>query len=197
MSKALKDASFIGSYPDVLKAPGYNCPEVCFIGKSNVGKSTLINRLTNKRDLAKISSTPGKTKGINLFECKFNVTPRKIILTDLPGFGYAKLSKKEQVFINDLIIGYINNREGLSVVALLHDIRRDPDDDELLIRKVVASRGAPIVIVVTKSDKVTKNELKSRMSCIAKGFNLEVGDLILSGENVPSDNIWRTLLAYL
>ncbi len=154
----IKQAEFTLSAPMVSMCPKDTKPEYAFIGRSNVGKSSLINMLTNNRKLAKTSSTPGKTLLINHF-----VINKEWYLVDLPGYGYAKRSKKEVEKLDQMIRGYILQREQLVNVFVLVDIRLEPQKIDLEFIDWLGLSSIPFAIVFTKADKLTPNKANQSM----------------------------------
>ena len=149
--------NFLKSSPNSSECPKSNLKEFAFIGRSNVGKSSLINMLFDNKNLAKISKKPGKTKLINHF-----IINNKILLADLPGYGYAKLSKFESKKINILIHDYIENRNNLFKVFLLIDIRHEPIKTDLKFIEYLNNIRTGFHIIFTKSDKIKKSELAKK-----------------------------------
>ncbi|MCK4664357.1 MAG: YihA family ribosome biogenesis GTP-binding protein [Bacteroidales bacterium] len=155
----IKTARFIISNVDVKKCPSAVYPEYAFVGRSNVGKSSLINMLTNNKSLAKISSKPGKTKLINHFLINNNW-----YLVDLPGYGYAKISKKERTLIGKIIKQYIEKRENLTCLFLLIDSRLKPQQNDMEFIEWLGINKVPIALVFTKTDKLSKYQLDSNIT---------------------------------
>lgn len=151
----IKSAEFTLSSPMVSMCPQDTKPEYAFIGRSNVGKSSLINMLTNNKKLAKTSSTPGKTLLINHF-----IINKEWYLVDLPGYGYAKRSKKEVDKLDQMIRGYILQREQLVNVFVLVDIRLEPQKIDLEFIEWLGLSSVPFAIVFTKGDKLTPNKAR-------------------------------------
>jgi GTP-binding protein len=149
----IKTAEFTISAPMVSMCPQDMKPEYAFIGRSNVGKSSLINMLTNHKKLAKTSSTPGKTLLINHF-----IINREWYLVDLPGYGFAKRSKKEIARLDQMIRGYILQREQLVNVFVLVDVRLEPQAIDLEFINWLGESSVPFAIVFTKADKLTQNK---------------------------------------
>jgi GTP-binding protein len=150
----INTANFICSNTDWRKCPKENMPEYAFIGRSNVGKSSLINALTNSKKLAKISGKPGKTQLINHF-----LINEKFYFTDLPGYGYAKISKKIKEEFQSFTLKYLKNRENLVCLFLLIDLRVSPQKIDLEFMEFCALKKIPFVICFTKSDKLKKAEI--------------------------------------
>lgn len=150
----IKSARFIISNTDVRKCPQDGKPEYAFIGRSNVGKSSLINMLTRQNKLAMTSSTPGKTLLINHF-----LVNDAWYLVDLPGYGYAKRGKVQQEKLKDIISDYILKRDNMTLLFLLIDSRHAPQKIDLEFIEWLGENGVPFAIVFTKSDKLTRNQL--------------------------------------
>ena len=151
----IKTAEFTLSAPMVTMCPQDTKPEYAFIGRSNVGKSSLINMLTNNRKLAKTSSTPGKTLLINHF-----IINKEWYLVDLPGYGFAKRSKKEIDKLDQMIRGYILQRDQLVNVFVLVDVRLEPQKIDLEFIEWLGLSSVPFAIVFTKADKLTANKAR-------------------------------------
>jgi len=147
-------AEFIISNSEVKKCPKANMPEYAFIGRSNVGKSSLINMLTNHKGLAKISGKPGKTQLINHF-----LINKEWYLVDLPGYGYAKVSKNLKSGFSKIIYSYIEKRENLVNIFVLVDSRHDAQQIDLNFMEWLNGNGIPFSIIFTKADKLTKKNL--------------------------------------
>ena len=150
----INTANFICSNTDWRKCPKENMPEYAFIGRSNVGKSSLINALTNSKKLAKISGKPGKTQLINHF-----LINEKFYFADLPGYGYAKISKKIRDEFQSFTLKYLKNRGNLICLFLLIDLRVTPQKIDLEFMEFCALKQIPFVICFTKSDKLKKAEI--------------------------------------
>ncbi|MBK7232865.1 MAG: ribosome biogenesis GTP-binding protein YsxC [Saprospiraceae bacterium] len=153
-----EDVNFIGSFPAFNKIPQYELPEVCFWGRSNVGKSTMINYILNRKDMAKTSSMPGKTVHFNLF-----LIDREFIFTDLPGYGYARASKASREKWDDQINRYLEKRSNLECLFLLVDLSIAPQKIDLEVLNKLGEYEIPFVILYTKSDKLTKSAIKAQL----------------------------------
>lgn len=154
----IKDAKFVISNTDFRKCPDDNKPEYAFIGRSNVGKSSLINMLTNYKGLAMTSSKPGKTQLINHFEIN-----NEWYLVDLPGYGYAQRGKEGREQIRNIIENYILGREQLTCLFLLLDCRHEPQKIDIEFMNWLGENGIPFVIVFTKIDKLSKGRLRENI----------------------------------
>jgi GTP-binding protein len=144
----IKSANFVGSSPNLKSCPTSILPEFAFIGRSNVGKSSLINMLTERRGLAKVSMTPGKTQLINFFRINENWT-----LVDLPGYGYAKVAKNKRSDFNESVATYIEKRDNLRGVFVMVDANLPPQKIDLEFLRWVGGTGKPFALIFAKSDK--------------------------------------------
>ena len=170
----ITSAEFITSAVKPGQYPALGLPEIAFAGRSNVGKSSLINCLVNRRNLVKTSSTPGKTRLINFF----NIDHR-LVFVDLPGYGYARVSQREQKTWGPMIETYLTGRTALKGAALLIDLRREPREDEFLLLDLFTRHGIPFIIILTKADKLKKTAQKNQHRAIAAAFGLNENNLIL------------------
>lgn len=155
----VRKAEFLMSNTDWRKCPKPNKPEYAFIGRSNVGKSSLINMLCNRKNLAKISGTPGKTQLINHYG-----VDERWYLADLPGYGYAKVSKKQRTKFHNFTLQYLHHRENLSCVFVLLDARLSPQTIDLEFMAYCGAKGIPFVMCFTKMDKLTQAERKENIA---------------------------------
>lgn len=144
--------------------PASDLPEIVFSGKSNVGKSSLINKLLNRKNLARVSATPGKTATINFYRLD------EIRLVDLPGYGYAKVSQGEKKRWAELVEGYFQQERNLALVIQLVDMRHPPSRDDMHMIEFLCEGGFPFLIVLTKSDKLNQTERKQRLAALRETF---------------------------
>jgi len=149
-------------------------PEIAFAGRSNVGKSSLINTLLNRKRLVKTSSTPGRTQLINFFEIN-----ESFVFVDLPGYGYAKVPKSVQKTWGSMVENYLSTRETLKGTILIIDIRRTPDEKEYDLIHWLNYHSIPITIVLTKVDKLSKSNQAKRRAAISKVLGIQETDLLL------------------
>jgi GTP-binding protein len=171
--------------------PEHDLPEVAIIGRSNVGKSSLINRITGRRSLARASATPGKTRLLNFFRV---LRPEgEVVLVDLPGYGYAKVSKQERRGWQKLIESYLEGRASLRLAILLQDVRRDPGPDEIDLLPWLAARGVPVVGAATKVDRLGARERAARLrALVAAGLPIEwIATSGRTGEGVEA--LWAAI----
>ena len=155
----IKQAAFVVSNTQVAKCPTHKLPEYAFIGRSNVGKSSLINMLTNHKGLAKTSSKPGKTQLINHF-----LINKEWYLVDLPGYGYAKVSKQSKKTFQQFITDYFKKRRELVCAFVLVDIRHDPQKIDLEFMQWLGENAIPFAIVFTKADKLTEKQIQEHVT---------------------------------
>lgn len=154
-------AEFCASYGKFSQIPPPERIEIAFAGRSNVGKSTLINKLFNRKNLARVSSVPGKTATINFYGLE------NVYFVDLPGYGYAKVAKSEKERWSGLIEGYLNSDRDLRLVFMLVDMRHAPSADDLHMINYLVDEELPFVVVLTKADKLRKSEREKRMAAFA------------------------------
>lgn len=159
----VKSAEFVKSSPDYRQSPKADRAEFAFIGRSNVGKSSLINALVNKKDLAKTSSQPGKTQLINHF-----LVNSQWYLVDLPGYGYARVSKSNRYAWGKMIKNYMLKRENLMNVYVLVDSRHEPQKIDIEFMNFLGENSVPFTIVFTKIDKLTPNKTNSNLAAYKK-----------------------------
>ncbi len=180
----IKQAEFISSFADVKKCPPPEKPEFAFIGRSNVGKSSLINMLTSSKKLAKTSVTPGKTQTINHFLINQNW-----YLVDLPGYGYASVSRSTRQGFGKMIEDYVLKRENLSCLFILIDSRLEPQKIDLSFIGWVGDKGVPMVIIFTKADKLSKGDLQKNINLFKKRLQEdwdELPPMIVSSSKVKT-----------
>lgn len=164
--------------------PSENIEEIAFVGRSNVGKSSFINAFLGRKSLAKTSSTPGKTRTINFYNID-----NKFRLVDLPGYGYAKVSKKEKEKWDMLINEYLHDRENLKEVFLLVDIRHEPTDLDLQMYDWIIDSGFTGFIIATKYDKISKTQLQKHIRSIMKKLDVEDEGLIFAYSSENKHNL--------
>ncbi|MDE6956737.1 MAG: ribosome biogenesis GTP-binding protein YihA/YsxC [Lachnospiraceae bacterium] len=171
------------------KLPENTLPEVAFAGKSNVGKSSLINALMNRKSYARISATPGKTQTINFYNIN-----QELYLVDLPGYGYAKVSEKEKMEWGKLIERYLHGSSQLKIVFLLIDIRHAPSANDKMMYSWIIDQGFYPVIIATKLDKIKRSQKDKQLKILREGLELVKGTKIIafSAETKQGrDEIWE------
>lgn len=174
MALRYDQARFEASYGKASQIPEASLPEVSFAGRSNVGKSSLLNRLVGRKALAKVSSTPGRTANVNFFEVD------GIYFVDLPGYGYAKVSKSEQARWANLIADYFAQERSFNLVVALVDIRHEAQKLDLQMLEFLREAELPFVVALTKADKLSRNKQEQQRSRLAKQFGLAREQMIVT-----------------
>lgn len=175
--------------------PKNNLPEIVLVGKSNVGKSSFVNTMINRKKLARTSSEPGKTRQINFYNID-----EKFYFVDLPGYGYSKMSKKEQDRVGQFIEDYLFNREEITLVVFLVDIRHKPSENDKLMYDYIIRSGLPCLILTNKADKIAITKVQDEVKSIQKELN-PIGDITtlpFSAERkIYSDDVWKFIENYI
>ncbi|MFD2829202.1 ribosome biogenesis GTP-binding protein YihA/YsxC [Corticicoccus populi] len=180
MISAVSDAQ----YPDTpLK-------EIALSGRSNVGKSSFINSVSGRKNIARISSKPGKTVTLNFYNMD-----EKFLFVDVPGYGYAKQSKKEREKWGKMIEAYLTDRKELSCVVQLIDIRHKPSEDDILMYDYLKHFEIPVIVVCTKSDKISKNKMPQHLKVIREDLELEETDQLIPFSSVDKKNLPQVMSA--
>ena len=184
-------AEFIKSAVWPPQYPPATLPEIAFAGRSNVGKSSLINALVGRKTLAKTSNTPGRTQLINFFTLN-----EKVAFVDLPGFGFAKVSQSVKKDWGDMIEAYLRERQCLALVVFILDIRRDPSEDDLALRDWLAHYRIPYVYILTKADKLSNNQTVVQKRAIERALQVSATGkpILFSAKTQKGKNeIWQFL----
>ena len=190
----LHNAEFVRSVTSVADCPKDGLPQIAFAGKSNVGKSSVINKLLLRKNFARVGEAPGKTTHINFFRID-----AAIYLVDLPGYGFARVSREEKQKWALLIDDYLLNEEMLCHVLFLVDIRHEPTADDAEMYNFLVRRNLPFTVVATKSDKLPKSQIKNRIRHLAAVFKLGEADilpvsgLLKTGKEAVLDKIERII----
>ncbi|MDR1616255.1 MAG: ribosome biogenesis GTP-binding protein YihA/YsxC [Syntrophomonadaceae bacterium] len=166
----IKEAKYIGSFVSMAQLPSEGGAEIALIGRSNVGKSSFINKVVQRKNLAKSSSTPGKTRTINYFLINNNW-----YFVDLPGYGYAKVSKQERMNWRGMVEAYLKKRETLKGVIMLIDFRHPPQENDKEMKKWLDFHNLPILLVATKADKVSGRLRGKHLHAVRAGLELGEG----------------------
>lgn len=191
MIPKVKSARFIAAATHVAQLPPPLFAELAFAGRSNVGKSSLINSLLNRRKLVRTSSTPGCTRGLNLF--RIELDQGVLDLVDLPGYGYAKRSKTERLSWGPMIEDFLSLRAGLRAIVLIIDVRRGATEDDITLLEFAAHIQRPVLVVATKIDKLPRNKQRTEVEKLAKALRLPV--LPYSSETGSGrEGLWQALL---
>ena len=175
--------------------PKNGLPEVVLVGKSNVGKSSFVNTMINRKKLARTSSEPGKTRQLNFYNMD-----NTFYFVDLPGYGYSKMSKQEQVKVGEFIEHYLANRKEICFIIFLVDIRHDPTSNDFLMYDYVIRSGLPCIILTNKADKIAKTKVDEACKNIQKQLN-PIGDIptlpFSSEKKVYSEDVWEIIEQYI
>ncbi len=186
----LQSVTFTGSAVKKEQFPQNNLPQIVFSGRSNVGKSSFINALLNRRNIARVSQTPGKTRLVNFF-----LINEDFYFVDIPGYGYAKVSKQQILDFQTMIELYLQSRQ-ISLTVLLLDIRRLPNEDDLLMYEYFKSMSSETLIVLTKADKLSNNKRINQIKKIKQSLNARKEDLIIpisSTTKYNIDKVWEAI----
>jgi GTP-binding protein len=167
MAKPRETVTFVGSAVEPAQFPKDGLPEVAFLGRSNVGKSSLLNALAHVKNLARVSSTPGRTRLVNFF--RYGET---LYLADLPGYGYARVPESERQGWERLVTSYLVDRAPLALCLFLVDIRHDPSDGDQTLGQFLDHYQLPYAIVATKADKLGRGEVARRVGALERGLGI-------------------------
>ena len=187
-------AEFVTSATKPSQCPPAGSPEIAFAGRSNVGKSSLINALVNRKRLVKTSSTPGRTQLLNFFEINGNIS-----FVDLPGYGYAKVPAAVRKKWGPMIETYLSTRTTLKGVVLIMDIRRSPRQEEFDLIQWLAGYSITTIPVLTKADKLSKTKQFKQQSAVAKDLHVDPKELILfsAKSRQGKDVVWKAVLSLI
>ena len=191
----VKNPKFEISAVSPKQYPKNNLPEIVLVGKSNVGKSSFINTMINRKKLARTSSEPGKTRQINFYNID-----ETFYFVDLPGYGYSKMSKKEQEQVGKFIEEYLFNRKEISLIIFLIDIRHSPSANDRLMYNYIISSGLPFIILANKADKIAITKVDIAVLDLQKQIN-PIGDITTlpfsSERKIYEDSVWSIINDYL
>lgn len=202
----IHSAEYIISSPSLKDCPHFNgMPEFVLVGRSNVGKSSFINSMTQRKNLARTSNTPGKTRYINFYDIVYakpgasSGTTEKLLFVDLPGYGYAKISKSEQEKWRKNLETYLSLRSPIRLVVQMIDARHGPMDNDVQMYEWLQFHGRQVQVVLTKTDKLSKNEIAKQVALTAKLLDMTPQDVIAySAENhLGRDKAWQEILRVL
>ncbi|MCE7786845.1 ribosome biogenesis GTP-binding protein YihA/YsxC [Staphylococcus xylosus] len=175
--------------------PETGLSEVGLSGRSNVGKSTFINSMIGRKNMARTSQQPGKTQTLNFYNID-----NQLVFVDVPGYGYAKVSKKQREAFGKMIEKYISQREELKLVIQLIDLRHNPTEDDILMYNYLKYYEIPTFVVATKEDKIAKGKVQKHLANVQQKLEMEPEDEIISYSSVKNNNqqqIWNVIAKYL
>ena len=191
----VKNPKFEISAVGAKQYPKNNLPEIVLVGKSNVGKSSFVNTMINRKKLARTSSEPGKTRQINFYNID-----ETFYFVDLPGYGYSKMSKKEQEQVWLFIEDYLFNRQEISLIIFLVDIRHNPTENDKLMYNYIISSGLPFIILANKADKIAITKVDNVVKDLQKQLN-PIGDITTlpfsSERKIYKDDVWKIIDEYI
>lgn len=191
----VKNPKFEVSAVSPKQYPQNGLPEIVLVGKSNVGKSSFVNTMINRKKLARTSSEPGKTRQINFYNID-----ETFYFVDLPGYGYSKMSKKEQAQVGNFIDEYLSRRKEIALIIFLIDIRHNPTANDLLMYNYVISSKLPFIILANKADKIAITKVDGVVKDLQKQIN-PIGDITTlpfsSERKIYKDKVWKIIEEYL
>ena len=191
----IKNPKFEISAVSPKQYPTLGLPEIVLVGKSNVGKSSFVNTMINRRKLARTSSEPGKTRQLNFYNMD-----DKFYFVDLPGYGYSKMSKQEQVKVGEFIESYLKHRKEICLIIFLVDIRHDPTSNDFLMYDYVIRSGLPCMILTNKADKIAKTKVLDASKNIQNQLN-PIGDITTlpfsSEKKIYCEDVWNIIEQYI
>jgi GTP-binding protein len=184
------NAQYVKSVAGFADRMQLECPEICFIGRSNVGKSSMINKLVMQK-IARTSSTPGATRMINIYKilCEFDKERKPLIFSDFPGFGYSKVSKKTYRGWQGMIEGYIRENRYIKRLIWVYDVRREMDEIDSNVIKWIGRTGLDFTLVITKIDKVSKNDISVKKRLFEQNFGKDKVFLFSSKDGYGKDKL--------
>ena len=190
----VKNAKFTISAVSPKDYPKGNLPEIVLVGKSNVGKSSFINTLCSRKNLARTSNVPGKTRQINFYNID-----EKFYFVDLPGYGYSKMSKEEQVKSGKFIEQYLSVGKNISLIVLVLDIRHKPTEDDMLMYNYILSTNLPFIIVTNKADKIAVTKVDAEVDRIKNILGISYSTIITfsSERKIYIDKVWEEFSKFI
>jgi GTP-binding protein len=194
-------AEFVTTATKIDEYPRQPTPEIAFVGRSNVGKSSMINTLAHRKKLVRVSNTPGRTKTLNFFDVtlEHRAKKRTLRLCDLPGYGFAKVPKSERMVWDTMINAYLSNRHTLRVVVTIIDGEIGPTPDDLEMLDFLQDKPPRILVIATKMDRLNKAARKPQLEKIRKQLELPENSLLgfSSTDDIGHEDVWRTLLGII
>ena len=186
----VKNPKFEISAVSPKQYPNDNLPEIVLVGKSNVGKSSFINTMINRKNIARTSNTPGKTRQINFY----NIDDM-FYFVDLPGYGYSKMSKKEKIVSGNYIEEYLQKRENISLIILLLDIRHNPTEDDMLMYDYILKTNLPFIVLCNKADKIAVTKVDGEVNKIKEILGISYSTILpfSSERKIYLENVWKEI----
>lgn len=191
----IKDPKFEISAVNINQYPKNSLPQIVLVGKSNVGKSSFINTMLNRKKLARTSSEPGKTRQINFYNID-----QQFYFVDLPGYGFSKMSKQEQIKVGSFIEEYLNKSKNISLIIFLVDIRHEPSQNDKLMYEYIIKANHPFIILANKADKIAVTKVDAAVKEIQEVLNPlhDIPTLPFSSERkIYSQDVWKVLEEFL
>ena len=191
----IKNPEFKISAVSPKQYPNDDLPQIVLVGKSNVGKSSFINTMINRKKLARTSSEPGKTRQINFYDMD-----HKFYFVDLPGYGYSKMSKKEQEKVGSFIEEYLKKSNNIALIIFLIDIRHDPTENDKLMYRYIIDNEKPCIVIANKADKIAVTKVDAQVNCLQNSLNplKDLSFLPFSAERkIYTDKAWEEIEKYL
>ena len=190
----IKDAKFEISAVSPKQYPKEGLPEIVLVGKSNVGKSSFVNTMTNRKSLARTSNTPGKTRQINFY--KIN---NEFYFVDLPGYGFSKMSKEEKVVSGNFIEEYLNKGQNIACIVLVLDIRHKPTADDMLMYDFILKSNLPFMVLTNKADKIAVTKVDAEVERIKEILGISYSPIypFSSERKIYLDNVWMEIEKHL
>ncbi len=191
----VKNPQFEISAVNPKQYPKNDLPQIVLVGKSNVGKSSFINTMINRKKLARTSSEPGKTRQINFYNID-----QKFYFVDLPGYGYSKMSKQEQVKVGNFIEEYLSKTNKISLIIFLIDIRHNPTENDKLMYNYIISSNRPFILVANKADKIAPTKVLDTCYSLQKEINPLMDATILpfsSEKKIYTDEVWAVIEKFI
>jgi GTP-binding protein len=190
----IKNPKFEISAVSKKQYPKGDLPEVVLVGKSNVGKSSFVNTMTNRKSLARTSNVPGKTRQINFYNMD-----DKFYFVDLPGYGYSKMSKEEKVFSGNYIEKYLAEGQNVTLIILLLDIRHKPTEDDMLMYEYILKSNLPFMVLTNKADKIAVTKVDSEVERIKDILGISYSTILpfSSERKIYIDKVWEEIEKYV
>lgn len=190
----IKNPKFEISAVSKKQYPKGNLPEIVLVGKSNVGKSSFVNTMTNRKSLARTSNVPGKTRQINFYNMD-----DKFYFVDLPGYGYSKMSKEEKVFSGNYIEKYLAEGQNVTLIILLLDIRHKPTADDMLMYDYILKSNLPFMVLTNKADKIAVTKVDDEVERIKNTLGISYSTILpfSSERKIYIENVWKEIEKYV